>query len=63
MLITETCLEDGAEFFIDNPDHTVCKDAYNKFLRDHRDHEGHESRMTTATSILKKMTIIKIVKT
>jgi len=63
MLITETCPEDGVEFSIDNPDHRVCMDAYNKFLRDHRNHEGYTLRMATATSILKKMTIPKIVKT
>lgn len=63
MIITATCIEDAAEFNIDNADHKVCKDAYNDFLLEHRDHEGHAARMTTAISVLRTMTIPKIVKT
>jgi len=63
MVITETCIGDKAEFSIDNPDEQVCKEAYNGFLRDHRYHKGHRARMATAISILRTMTIPKIVKT
>ena len=63
MIITETCIEDAAEFDIDNADEQVCKTAYRDFLYTHRDHEGHTSRMTTAKGIFQGMTIPPIVKT
>jgi hypothetical protein len=63
MIITATCIEDAAEFSIDNSDHKVCMDAYNAFLRDHRDHEGYAERMATAISVFKTMTITPVVKT
>ena len=63
MIITETCIEDAAEFNIDNPDHKVCMDAYNEFLRDHRHHEGYAERMEAEITIFKTMTIPPVVKT
>ena len=56
MIITETCIEDAAEFSIDDPDERVCGLAYTNFLRDHYGHEGHSERMATKKSVFKGMT-------
>jgi len=55
MIITETCIEDAAEFSIDDPDESVCAQAYTNFLRDHYGHEGHSTRMTTKKTIFQGM--------
>jgi len=55
MIITETCIQDGAEFSIDNPDERVCGQAYTAFLREHHGHEGHPARMAAKKTIFRGM--------
>ena len=63
MIISETCIEDAAEFDIDNADEQVCKDAYRAFLHDHQGHEGHAARMAAGKIVFQAMTIEPTVKT
>ena len=63
MIISATCIEDAAEFDIDNADHKVCYDAYNAFLRDHRGHEGHAAMIEAAITIFRTMDLTPPVKT
>ena len=62
MIITENCIEDAAEFSIDNEDERVCARAYTDFLRDHWNHEGHAARMATKKSVIQGMTFEPVIK-
>ena len=62
MEISETCIEDGAEFSINNPDKRICARAYSHFLREHYGHEGHAARMKTKKRFFRKLKHSSIIK-
>ena len=61
MIITKTCIEDAAEFSIDNADERVCARAYTDFLRAHWGHEGHALRMATKKTVISGLTFEPVI--